>query len=367
MQTGLHCSRLLRIFAEKFRKMYKLIRPLLFSMNAEAAHNLTFSLLGALRHIPFSGAVTRAMFRTDGPGLEREVFGLKFKNPVGLAGGLDKNGEHYNELSDYGFSFIEIGSLTPKPQDGNPKPRIFRLVRDRAIINRMGINNKGVGHAVQNLRKRKPRTLIAANISKNATTGNENAGDDFEAAFNALYDHVDMFVLNVSCPNVTGLTNLQDVSFLSMITDRLLAARRHKTPYRPILLKLSPDVPAAQIDSILDYALAAGIDGIVAGNTTRSRDGLTASPEEIEKIGNGGLSGAPLHKRNLALVRHVSEYTGGRLPIIGVGGIMSPAQAEDMLRAGASLIEIYTGFIYEGPGLVKRINKALARKKDFRA
>lgn len=347
-------------FRLNWQKMYKsIIRPVLFRFNAETAHNLTFSMLSVLRCIPFGRKTVRAIFRTDESGLEKEVFGLKFRNPVGLAGGLDKNGEHYNELSDFGFSFIEIGSLTPEPQPGNPKPRLFRVIQDRAIINRMGINNKGVRHAVENIRRHKPETIIAANISKNASCSNDNAAEDYAKAFRAMYDYVDMFVVNVSCPNVTGLTNLQDVGFLSGITDTLLEERKKHTVYRPILIKLSPDISFAQVDSILDYAISAGIDGVVAGNTTRSREGLTIPEDKIQAIGNGGLSGAPLYRKNLALVKHISEKTGGKFPIIGVGGIMSPDQAEEVLSAGASLIEIYSGFIYEGPGLVKRILKHL--------
>lgn len=340
--------------------MYKsLIRPVLFRFNAETAHNLTFAMLSVLRSIPFARKTVRALFRTDESGLEKELFGLRFRNPVGLAGGLDKNGEHYNELSDFGFSFIEIGSLTPEPQPGNPKPRLFRVIQDKAIINRMGINNKGVSHAVRNIRRHKPETIIAANISKNASCSNENAAEDYAKAFRTMYDHVDMFVVNVSCPNVTGLTNLQDVGFLSGITDTLLEERKRHQVYRPILIKLSPDISFAQVDSILDYAISAGIDGVVAGNTTRSREGLTIPEDKISAIGNGGLSGAPLYRKNLALVKHISAKTDGRFPIIGVGGIMSPEQAEEVLSAGASLIEIYSGFIYEGPGLVKRILKHL--------
>lgn len=349
-------------------KMYKsIIRPVLFRFDAETAHNLTFSMLSVLRCIPFARKAVRAAFRTDESGLEKGLFGLKFRNPVGLAGGLDKNGEHYNELSDFGFSFIEIGSLTPEPQPGNPKPRLFRVIQDRAIINRMGINNKGVRHAVENIRRHKPETIIAANISKNASCSNDNAAEDYAKAFRAMYDYVDMFVVNVSCPNVTGLTNLQDVGFLSGITDTLLEERKRHHTYRPILIKLSPDISSAQVDSIIDYAMAAGIDGVVAGNTTRSRDGLTIPEDRIREIGNGGMSGAPLYRKNLALVKHISEKTGGKFPIIGVGGIMSPEQAEEVLSAGASLIEIYSGFIYEGPGLVKRILKHLHdRSADHR-
>ncbi len=340
--------------------MYKhLIRPILFRFNGENAHNITFSALNILKHIPFAGNVTRMMFQKDTPELTRELFGLTFKNPVGLAGGLDKNGEYYNEMANFGFGFVEIGSLTPEPQDGNPKPRLFRVAQDRAIINRMGINNKGVKNAVEHLRKERPEVIVAANISKNTSSINEDAAKDYERAFALLYDFVDMFVINVSCPNVTGLSQLQDVSFLSDIIDKLLNLRMYFDQYRPILIKVSPDIPQQQLDEIVEYVLMSGIDGIVAGNTTRTRDGLTISQDKINEIGNGGMSGAPLYKKNLALVKYISEKTGGNLPIIGVGGIMSPEQAKEMLDAGASLIEIYSGFIFEGPGFIKRILKYL--------
>lgn len=275
--------------------MYKhLIRPVLFRFNAETAHNMTFQILGALRHIPFARSVVRLIYKKESPELEKELFGLTFKNPVGLAGGLDKNGEYYNDMANFGFGFVEIGFLTPEPQDGNPKPRCFRVVQDNAIINRMGINNKGVRNAVENLKKIRPETIVAANISKNATSINEDAAKDYERAFALLYDFVDMFVINISCPNVVGLTSLQDVSFLSDIMDKLLSLRMYFDEYRPILIKLSPDIPQQQLDEIIDYALMSGIDGVVAGNTTRSRDGLTIGQDKIEKIGNGGMSGAPL-------------------------------------------------------------------------
>ena len=297
----------------------------------------------------------RAMYKKESPTLEKEVFGLNFPNPVGLAGGLDKNGEFYNDMANFGFGFVEIGSLTPKPQDGNPKPRCFRVPQDRAIINRFGINNKGVRNAVEHLKKDRPEVIVAANISKNTTSINEDAAKDYETAFALLYDFVDMFVVNVSCPNVVGLTALQDISFLSDIVDRLLDLRRYYDTYRPILLKVSPDLSSEQLDDIIDYCLRSGIDGIVAGNTTRKRDGLTISQERIDEIGNGGMSGAPVHKKNLELVRYIHQKSEGRLPIIGVGGIMSGEDAKAMLDAGASLVEIYSGFIYEGPGLVKKI------------
>ena len=340
--------------------MYKhILRPILFRFNPETAHNLTLSAIAMLRHIPFAQSIVRALYKRESPSLEKEVFGIKFPNPVGLAGGLDKNGEFYNDMANFGFGFVEIGSLTPQPQDGNPKPRCFRVPQDKAIINRFGINNKGVRNAVEHLKKNKPEVIVAANISKNTASINEDAAKDYESAFALLYDFVDMFVVNVSCPNVVGLTSLQDITFLSEIVDKLLNLRMYYDQYRPILLKVSPDLAKEQLDDIIDYCLRSGIDGIVAGNTTRSRDGLTISQEKIEKIGNGGMSGAPVHKKNLELVRYIHTKTEGKLPIVGVGGIMSEKEAKAMIEAGASLVEIYTGFIYEGPALIKRINKTL--------
>ena len=340
--------------------MYKhILRPILFRFNAETAHNLLFSLLSILRHIPFARQILRSIYKKEYPTLEKEVFGIKFPNPVGLAGGLDKNGEFYNDMANFGFGFVEIGSLTPQPQDGNPKPRCFRVPQDKAIINRFGINNKGVKNAVEHLKKVRPEVIVAANISKNSTSINEDAAKDYESGFALLYDFVDMFVVNVSCPNVVGLTSLQDITFLSEIVDRLLDLRMYYDEYRPILLKVSPDLSREQLDDIIDYSLRSGIDGLVAGNTTRSSDGLSIPQEQIEKIGNGGMSGAPVHKKNLALVKYIHEKTGGKLPVIGVGGIMSAQDAKEMLDAGASLVEIYTGFIYEGPALIKNINKLL--------
>ena len=340
--------------------MYKsIIRPILFKFNPELAHQITLKFLKIIGKIPLGRAIVRFIYKRDHPALAREVFGIKFPNPVGLAGGLDKNGECYNELSDFGFGFIEIGSLTAKPQPGNPKPRLFRVVKDKAIINRMGINNNGVTSAIANLNKEHPEVIIAGNIAPNSSSHGEEVAADYANAFSMLYDFVDMFVINISCPNVEGLTSLQDVSSLSDIMDNLLNMRTGFDAYKPILLKLSPDLAHTQIDEILDYAMISGIDGIVAGNTTRKRDGLTIPQEKIDEIGKGGMSGAPLYQKNLEMVRYISAKTGGKLPIIGVGGILSPAQAKEMLDAGASLIEIYSGFIYEGPGFVEEILKSL--------
>ena len=289
--------------------------------------------------------------------------GIKFPNPIGLAAGFDKNAELYNPLSDFGFGFIEIGSVTPVEQPGNSKPRIFRLVEDKALINRMGINNKGVKHTVSKLKQIKPRVIIGGNISKSTASSNEQAPLDYEKSFAQLYDFVDYFVVNVSCPNVKGLTKLQDITSLSEIVDKLTILRKYYDDYRPILLKVSPDLSNEQLDEIIELILVSGLDGIVATNTTISRDNLLTERDKVEGIGEGGLSGAPLFNRSLEMVRYINKKTGGQLPIIGVGGIITPVQAKEMLDAGASLVQIYTGFIYNGPGFVKQILKYLNKQK----
>ncbi len=345
--------------------MYKhIIRPLLFLLVPEKAHNLIFKCLDILSKIPFARPLVRLICKYENPKLEREVFGIRFPNPVGLAGGLDKNAQHYNELSDFGFGFVEVGSLTPQPQPGNPKPRLFRVPKDRAIINRMGINNDGVMEAIKHLKANKPDVIVAANIAKNTNTPDNEIAKDYDHSYSLLYDFVDMFVFNISCPNVVGLTKLQDVSYISDIMDNILDKRMGLDEYKPILLKISPDIGKEQVNDIIDYCLRSGIDGIVATNTTRSRDGLTIGQEKIDAIGNGGMSGAPLFEKSLEMVRYIHTRSQGRLPIIGVGGIMSPEQAQMMLDAGASLVEIYSGFIYEGPGLIGRILKSIVRSKD---
>lgn len=343
--------------------MYKLLRSILFSFSPETAHAITMKLLVILRYIPFARPIMRLIFSTKTPTLEKEIFGLTFKNPVGLAAGLDKNGEYYNDFANLGFGFIEIGSITPEEQPGNPKPRCFRLVPDQAIINRMGINNNGVKYTLEQLKKVKPNVIIGGNISKGANTSNEDSHSDYEKTFATLYDFVDYFTINVSCPNVKNLTKLQDIDILSNIIDRLLSLRRYFDNYRPILIKLSPDIPQDQLDEILDLLLISGIDGVIATNTTRSREHLISDPERINFIGDGGLSGAPLYQKSLEFVKYIHKKTEGSLPIVAVGGIMTPQQAKEMLDAGASLIQIYSGFIYNGPGFVKKILKYLVKNK----
>ena len=341
--------------------MYKLIRPVLFLFSPERIHGIVMSMLRVVNYIPFSGHLVRMIFNYQNPKLEREVFGIKFKNPVGLAAGFDKNGDAYTLMAYLGFSFVEIGSLTPEAQGGNPKPRCFRLPKDQALINRMGINNNGVKYAVEYIKNHKPNCIIGGNLSKNSTVSNEDAPKDYEKSFALLYDFVDYFVLNVSCPNVKNLDKLQNINSLSEIIDRLLTLRRYYDDYRPILLKVSPDIEQKHLDEIIDLVLVSGLDGVIATNTTRSREPLTTDKESVAAIGDGGMSGAPLFEKSLSFVKYIHQRTNGQLPIIAVGGIMSPEKAKAMLDAGASLIQVYSGFIYNGPAFVKEINKYLVK------
>ncbi|MBO4557041.1 MAG: quinone-dependent dihydroorotate dehydrogenase [Bacteroidales bacterium] len=343
--------------------MYKLlIRPLLFLFNPEKAHKIALGALRVARYIPGARFLIRLCCKKRSKSLERELFGIKFPNPVGISAGLDKNGEYYNDLASLGFGFIEIGSLTPLPQSGNPAPRLFRLPKDRALINRMGINNTGVKAALNHLKKDNPRIIVGANITKNTTTPNSEAYKDYVRCVSLLYDFVDFFVLNVSCPNVKDLQQLQVGDMLSQIIDAVLEVRRYSEDSRPILLKVSPDITREQIDEIIHLCLINGIDGIVATNTTHSRDGLKTPEKQVEACGEGGLSGAPLFEKSLEMVKYIHEKSNGLLPIIASGGIMSPQQAAAMLDAGASLVEVYTGFIYEGPRFAKRIIRYLKKK-----
>jgi len=297
--------------------------------------------------------------------LEQEVFGLKFPNPVGLAAGFDKDAKLYNELSDFGFGFIEIGTLTPKPQAGNPKKRLFRLKADEAIINRMGFNNKGVFDAVEKLKK-KHRVLIGGNIGKNKVTPNAHAKMDYLICFDALFEHVDYFVVNVSSPNTPGLRELQDKEPLTDLLQVLKEenrkiARKNECKEKPILLKIAPDLTNDQLLDIIDIVAVTKIDGVIATNTTIARDNLKSTLVHTEE--KGGLSGKPLRNKSTEVIRFLAEESGKAFPIIGVGGIHSPEEALEKLEAGADLIQIWTGFVYEGPGLVKRINNAILAKK----
>ena len=306
-------------------------------------------------------ALLRRMYCVKSPALEREFCGLKFSNPVGLAAGFDKNATLYEAFSMLGFSFIEIGTVTPKGQAGNPKPRLFRLAGDNALINRMGFNNKGVDAAVERLKRRRRHDIVVGgNIGKNTATPNEDAPSDYLECFRKLYPYVDYFTVNVSCPNVANLSELQNISSLTAILSAVLSERDRQEVRKPVLVKISPDISAEHLDEILDIAEKTGIDGIVAVNTTTGRDGLNTDSEQVAKIGKGGLSGKPLAARALETVRYIRQRTNGRMPVIGVGGVGTPEDAAAMLEAGATLVQVYSGFIYEGPSLVKRINSLLS-------
>jgi dihydroorotate dehydrogenase len=335
--------------------MYKLlIRPLLFWFDPEKVHYFTFSAIRFFSSIPGVSSIFRAIYVVDDKRLETEVFGLKFKNRVGLAAGFDKDAVLYNELSNFGFGFIEIGTLTPKPQDGNPKKRLFRLKEDGAIINRMGFNNKGVDAAIKKLKKNKG-VLIGGNIGKNKLTPNENAVVDYVICFDALYDYVDYFVVNVSSPNTPNLRELQEKEPLTKLLQTLQDLNSARSKQKPILLKIAPDLTNEQLLDIIDIVNTTKIAGVIATNTTVSRDGLLSE----NKVEVGGLSGKPLTTRSTEVIRFLSEKSNKSFPIIGVGGIHSAQDAIEKLDAGASLIQLYTGFIYEGPALVKAINKKI--------
>ncbi len=312
--------------------------------------------------IPGKKAVFKRLFDFEHPSLEREVFGLKFKNPVGLAAGFDKDAKLIDELACLGFGFIEIGTITPKPQSGNPTPRLFRLPEDKAIINRMGFNNEGLEAAVSRLRKRKSSVLVGGNIGKNKVTPNESADLDYELAFNGLYDFVDYFVVNVSSPNTPNLRELQEKEPLKKLLLKIKGLNSQKPVSKPILLKIAPDLSNQQLDDIVSIVLETKIDGLIATNTTIGRENLVTSRKTIEDIGMGGLSGAPLKQRSTEVIRYIHTKSGGAFPIIGVGGIFSPEDALEKLNAGATLVQLYSGFIYEGPQLIKRINKAILKQ-----
>lgn len=342
--------------------MYKaFIRPIFFSFDPEKIHHFAFKLIRVTNAIPGVSAINRKIFCVEDKKLERKLFGLTFKNPVGIAAGFDKNAVLYNQLENYGFGFLEIGTATPKPQEGNPKPRMFRLKEDEAVINRMGFNNLGADAIAANLKNRKTKLIIGGNIGKNTATSNDNAIDDYIYNFNTLHDVVDYFVVNVSCPNVKNLTKLQDTEFLTELLAKLKEINASKNKPKPILLKIAPDLNNPQLDEIIELVANTKIDGIIATNTTTSRDNLKTSPERIKEIANGGLSGKPVRDRSTEVIRYLAEKSNKAFPIIGVGGIHSEKDALEKIEAGADLVQIYTGFIYEGPKLVKRINKAILK------
>jgi len=345
--------------------MYKLlVRPFLFLFDPESVHHFTFKTIIISRYIPGVNLIRRMVYNVKDKSLERELFGLKFKNPVGIAAGFDKNALLLNDLENFGFGFVEIGTLTPKPQAGNEKPRLFRLKEDQAIINRMGFNNEGVDAAVLRLKKKKTKIVVGGNIGKNTSTPNDISKPDYIYNFKALHDYVDYFVVNVSCPNVGDVKKLQDQDFLiDLLGDLKMLNDTYSKP-KPILLKIAPDLNKGQLDEVIEIVEQTKIDGIIATNTSIQRDNLKASEEQLNKIGNGGLSGRPLKDRSTEVIRYLAEKSNKAFPIIGVGGIHSEEDAMEKIRAGADLVQIYTGFIYEGPGLVKRINKAILAEEN---
>ena len=343
--------------------MYKaLVKPALFNLDAERAHHLVFDNLRRAARVPGAKAALRGLYNFQHPSLAREVFGLKFPNPVGLAAGLDKNATLTDELATLGFGFVEIGTVTPRPQAGNPQPRLFRLPQDEALVNRMGFNNDGAAAVAARLARRRNRQLIiGGNIGKNKDTPNERAAEDYVACYDALAEEVDYFVVNVSSPNTPNLRQLQEKKPLIELLQQVQARNLSRARPRPLLLKIAPDLTDSQLDDILEIARETKLSGLVSTNTTISREGLTTDAGRVAALGAGGLSGRPLRARATEVVRYLHQKSDGALPIIGAGGIHSVADAQEKLAAGASLVQLYTGFVYEGPALVSRINKALAR------
>ena len=342
--------------------MYKsIIRKILFKFDPEAVHYFTFDAIKLLCKIPLVPALIRSLSQVNHPKLERELFGLHFKNPVGLAAGFDKNAVLYNELANFGFGFIEIGTVTPKAQEGNPKKRLFRLQEDKGIINRMGFNNAGLEAAISQLKKNKKQIVIGGNIGKNTQTLPEAYTDDYLECFSALHPYVDYFVLNVSCPNVGSHAKLNDKDYLEELINAVQSLNTTFKETKPILLKIAPDLNTTQLDEIIALVKATKIEGVIASNTSVSRENLKADAATLESIGNGGVSGQPITSKSTQVIKYLSDNSQKAFPIIGVGGIHSEKDALDKLNAGADLVQIYTGFVYEGPALVKRINKAVLK------
>lgn len=342
----------------------KYVFPYLTKHDAEEVHYKVTDALQLAYKIPFVPQILRLLYEKRSPELERTVFGLTFKNPVGLAAGFDKNAYWVDEMATLGFGFVEIGTVTPKPQMGNPQPRLFRLKKDEALINRMGFNNEGSKKAAEQLAKRKSNIIVGGNIGKNKMTENFDAVYDYLKAFNDLYPHVDYFVVNVSSPNTPNLRELQEKEPLTYLLKTLKKENDRREKPKPILLKIAPDLTDSQLDDIIDIITTVGIAGVIATNTTISRENLTTDSQEVAAIGMGGVSGKPLKDRSTAVIRYLHEKSNAAFPIIGVGGIHSAADAIEKLNAGASLIQIYSGFIYEGPGLVKEICEGILKEND---
>lgn len=345
--------------------MYRFVlRPLFFLLPAETVHHLVAGLLLFFFTIPGMARLFRRHYQVNDKSLEREVFGIRFPNPVGIAAGFDKKAQLYNALSNFGFGHVEIGTVTPKGQTGNPKPRLFRLKKDQALINRMGFNNEGVEAFAKRLRKSKPNIIIGGNIGKNTATPNEQATEDYCRCFEVLFELVDYFVVNVSCPNIKDLNKLQDKDNMLELLQAIQKVNQAKAKPKPVLLKISPDLSEPQLDEVLEIVRETLLDGIIATNTTLSRDNLSYSRKAIENYGHGGLSGKPLRERSTQVISYLHKRAGGNIPIIGVGGVFSPVDALEKIKAGATLVQVYTGFIYTGPSIAKKINLELLNKQQ---
>ena len=345
--------------------MYQLLRQLLFNLPPEKAHYFSMNLLRDINRVGIASSILKKNFHFNHPSLQREVFGLKFPNPVGLGAGFDKNALYLNELAVLGFGFVEIGTVTPLPQPGNDHPRLFRLPKDKALINRMGFNNNGVKAIRGRLEfwrssSKNNQLIVGGNLGKNKVTENENAWKDYATCFNELFDTADYFVVNVSSPNTPGLRELQEKDSLLKILSNLQNINNAKQKRKPLLLKIAPDLTEEQLDDIISLSDEVKLDGLVATNTTISRENLIADKNLIHQIGNGGLSGKPLQKRSTEVVNYISKQTSGSIPIIASGGIFTGSDAVEKFKAGASLIQAWTGFIYEGPSIAKNICKHLA-------
>ncbi|HYG51744.1 MAG TPA: quinone-dependent dihydroorotate dehydrogenase [Flavobacteriales bacterium] len=341
--------------------MYKLlVKPYLFSLDPEKAHYKALKLHKIALSIPILNLFYKRKKIHDHPSLQRKAFGISFPNPVGMAAGFDKDAKFMHQLAEMGFGFVEVGTVTPKGQPGNEKPRLFRLKKDEALINRMGFNNEGVDAMAERLKNRPKHIVIGGNIGKNKVTPNEDAISDYLICFEKLFPYVDYFVVNVSSPNTPNLRELQDKEPLKALLGAVIEANLKKENPKPVLLKIAPDLTNTQLDDVIDIARELNLSGIVATNTTVWRRNLKTPQEEIDKIGAGGLSGKPLTKRALEVVTYIVEKSEGKIPVIGVGGIHSAADAKAMLKAGACLVQLYSGFVYEGTGLISDINKELA-------
>lgn len=341
---------------------HNLIRPLLFLFKPEWIHRAIAGLLPLFFAIPGMPAVVRKHYHVNDPALSKRVFGLDFPNPVGIAAGFDKEATLYNSLSNFGFGHIEIGTVTPRPQSGNPRPRLFRLPKDQALINRMGFNNNGLDVFIKNLRKNRPGVIVGGNIGKNTQTPNNKAIEDYCLCFEGLFDLVDYFVINISCPNIKDLDKLQDKELLVKLLQAVQQINHSRPAPKPVLLKISPDLSNAQLDEVLEIVEETKLDGIVATNTSTRREGLVSDPGAIARIGQGGLSGRPLKEESTRIIAYLHKKSKGNIPIVGTGGVFNADDAIEKLQAGASLVQVYTGFIYNGPGIAKKINQGVLRK-----